>query len=354
MTGATNPNGIYGAEIFVDGVRLIAFQLDSMDYDETDYVNAHVDYKYKYQGGTYIQELFKLPGDRGPAYRENSGDDTIMLKDTNIHSIRIRTFDAKNNSSEIIFRLQHDHRPVAILAHPSPKKFVPNTVNIFEQNHFEVYLPDDCMYDTVSAVYDEVDSRGRDAISPICRFGDPSVPVHNKMYVRLKPDRPLDDKLKDHVLIKRSDNRSASYRKAQWQLGWLAATFNDFGSFQAFVDSIPPGVDGLAAGDTVDLSGSTRIVLKPHDNNQVKSLRAELDGQWLRFTNDKGAAWIYSFDAHCPDGVHRLNVIVEDIAGNISNREWYFKKFPKLKSTIKKGKPGAVKKKKSAAKHKKK
>ena len=40
-----------------------------MDYNETDYVNAHVDYKYRYNGGPYLQLLFKLPGDNGRAYR---------------------------------------------------------------------------------------------------------------------------------------------------------------------------------------------------------------------------------------------------------------------------------------------
>jgi hypothetical protein len=62
VSGSANPYGIYSAKFFLDGQPLIEFALDSMDYNETDYINAHVDYKYRYKGGPYLQLLFKLPG----------------------------------------------------------------------------------------------------------------------------------------------------------------------------------------------------------------------------------------------------------------------------------------------------
>ena len=58
----------------------------------------------------------------------------------------------------------------------------------------------------------------------------------------------------------------------------------------------------------------------------MKNFRAELDGQWLRFTNDKGRSYIYKFDERCPYGVHELRVTVEDLAGN--TKSWWFKKYP--------------------------
>ena len=54
----------------------------------------------------------------------------------------------------------------------------------------------------------------------------------------------------------------------------------------------------------------------------IKNFRVELNGQWLRFTNDKGKSWIYSFDEKFPRGMHELKVTVEDEAGNITVRSW--------------------------------
>jgi hypothetical protein len=61
----------------------------------------------------------------------------------------------------------------------------------------------------------------------------------------------------------------------------------------------------------------------PHDNFEViKNFRVEVDGQWLRFTNDKGKTWIYNFDEKFPKGEHELKAIIEDEAGNVTTKTW--------------------------------
>jgi len=103
----------------------------------------------------------------------------------------------------------------------------------------------------------------------------------------------------------------------------------------------------------MDLSRASRIALRPIDNFGIKSFRAELDGKWLMFTNDKGSVHIYNFDERCPYGVHSLKVTLTDIAGNTTVKNWWFKRYPYVASKripmkkhppLRKGK--AVKKKK--------
>jgi hypothetical protein len=57
---------------------------------------------------------------------------------------------------------------------------------------------------------------------------------------------------------------------------------------------------------------------------EIKNFRGELDGKWLRFTNDKGRSFIYKFDEMCPPGVHELKVSVEDEAGNKTIKTYHF------------------------------
>ena len=129
-------------------------------------------------------------------------------------------------------------------------------------------------------------------------------------------------------MLQREYGGKRSVRKAEWHNGFFVADFEDFGNFQAFLDLKPPSVNGLGNGDTIDLSPASRIALQAADNFGVKNFRAELDGKWLRFTNDKGGSYIYKFDEHCPHGVHELKVTVEDIVGNTTTRTWWFKKYP--------------------------
>jgi len=80
--------------------------------------------------------------------------------------------------------------------------------------------------------------------------------------------------------------------------------------------------------DTMDFSSLTRIKLTPTDNFGIKSFRAELNGKWLKFTNDKARDFIYIFDEQCPYGTHQLKVRVEDLVGNFTEKIWWFKRNP--------------------------
>lgn len=332
VNGSTSPNGIYSGRIFLDEQPLIEFVLDSMDYNETNYLNAHVDYKYRYKGGPYLQLLFKLPGDNGRVYRLKKGDGTIILNDANVHAVRIEISDIKRNASELKFKVKYSN-PVPLVNQAPHKSFAPANVNIFEENDFEIYLDEDCLYDSIQPVFDRVDQPGPNAISSLFRFADASIPVHGEINIRIKPNVGIPGELMDKIVIKRTEGKSINYRKAEWQKGWVAARFDDFGSYQAFIDTASPSVNGPDSYregniDTIDLSPSKKIVFYPKDNTGVKSFRAELDGKWLMFTNDKAAAWIYNFDERCPYGVHRLKVKIEDIVGNVAEKEWWFKRYP--------------------------
>jgi hypothetical protein len=347
MNNSKSPDGIYAAKLSVDDEPQIEFVLDSIDYDETVYINAHVDYKYRYIGGAWLQHLSQLPGGHGVAYRPIKGDGVISLADTDIHLITIDVKDAFNNVSQLNFSIQHDDSLsiIGMQGYESPR-LVPNQVNEIKKPDFEMYLPGTTLYDTVQLLYYRNNSSSAYSVSAVHQVNDPSVPLHNDITVRIKPDKIIPDDWKDKILIQRS-GRGSSLRIARWEGEWLSAKFGDLGSFQAFADMISPQVndpDSHREGkeDTIDLSPSSRILFTPTDNFGIKSFRAELDSQWIRFTNDKGRNWIYVFDERCPFGIHHLKVVVEDLVGNVTEKSWWFKRYPytpppKKKKAVKKG-----------------
>jgi hypothetical protein len=242
--------------------------------------------------------------------------------------VKIEIEDVHQNTSVLSFKVQLNNRLRSLTRNNSHDSFSPNFVNVFEQKDFEIYLPENCLYDSVQRVFNRNDQVVIGAISSELQFLDPSIPAHDKINVRIKPDIVITEDQKNKVIIRRVDKKSTTYRKADWQQGWLSAAFNEFGSFQAFVDYMPPIVNELGKGDTIDLSASKNIVFYPKDNSAIKSFRGELDGRWLRFTNDKGSTWIYNFDVRCPFGVHQLKITIEDIAGNVTTKQWWFKRYP--------------------------
>jgi hypothetical protein len=75
------------------------------------------------------------------------------------------------------------------------------------------------------------------------------------------------------------------------------------------------------------MSKASRIVFTVKDNlEKHKNWWAELDGEWICFTNDKGRTFIYTFDEHCMPGNHSLVVSVADEAGNSTQQTYQFKR----------------------------
>ncbi len=360
VSGSSNPNGIFSAKLFAGDEPQVDFVIDGIDYSETVYMNAQIDYRHRYNGGPFLQHLSLLPGDHGGVYHRFSGDGVILLRDTTIKTFSIDVKDPYNNTSQLNFAVQYDDSLAAlntVTISPS-QKFIPNQVNIMEKPDFELYMPEGCLYDTVGTLYYRKSDATMYAISAMHQVNDASVPVHDNMTIRIKPDKTIPADWKNKLVMRRTA-RVSTVQKAEWQGEWLSAKFGDFGIFQLFADVEPPTINELGKGDTINLSPASRILFTPTDNFGIRNFRAELNGQWLRFTNDKSRNWIYIFDDRCPYGVYELKVIVEDLVGNTSTKKWWFKRgpyTPPKKKIISKKKKSSKKKstttKKPAAKKK--
>ena len=126
------------------------------------------------------------------------------------------------------------------------------------------------------------------------------------------------------MLIKRTWGDKTEVVKATGDGEWFTAYFKTFGDFELIADDDPPLIAG-GFHDNANLSKASRIVFVPKDNNEeIKNFRAELDGKWLMFTNDKGKLFIYKFDEMCPRGKHELKISVEDEAGNTTEKILHF------------------------------
>ncbi|HUM64227.1 MAG TPA: M23 family metallopeptidase [Chitinophagaceae bacterium] len=303
ISGSNNQDGIFSAKLFIDGKPIAGFEIDSISYAETGYMNAHIDYSFKHNGGAYLQHLSRLPGDRGPVYLPY-GEGTIHLDDTTIHDAKVEIRDAYGNSTVLNFSIQFSNLTSGDISHPGHPHFTPGIVSILEKPGFEVYLPELSLYDTIPVLYYTIQKNSSGALSAQHSLNDPAIPVHGNFTVRVKPNEELPGKWYDKVILQREFGGRKTIRKASYENGFLVADFGDFGNFQAFLDLEPPAISGLGNADTLNLSGASSIVLQPTDNFGIRSFRAELNGEWLRFTNDKGRLHVYKFDERCPYGVH--------------------------------------------------
>ena len=319
FSGSNNPNGIYSAKVYVDEQPVSSFTHDNIGYDETRYINAQIDYPYDARGGASLQHITPLPGATEVAYDTYGGDGIIYLEDNEPHAVLIEVYDANKNVTRIPFRIQYDGSLTPTSNSNTTEQFLPNQINVFERETFQVVTSEKTMYDAANVSFTQSNSAAANAVSPLYTFLSAAIPSHDSVTIRIKPTENIPDEWKNRIVIKSVAGSRTSLQKAVWQKGWLMAKFRQFGTYQAFIDNVPPTVNAVPA----NLTRATRIVFTPTDNfNVIKSFRVEVDGQWLRFTNDKGRTWIYTFDDKFPRGEHQLKVRIEDEAGNVTEKTW--------------------------------
>lgn len=323
-TGSSNLNGIYEAVLFDNNNAVVGFRMDAISYDATRYLNAHIDYRTKTNGGAYLQHLSELPGYLHSIYTKFNGDGVLDLSDQQPHEIKIVVKDANGNSSTATTTIRYNGSPVAY-APPAGKRFYPLMVDVFESDDCEFIIGERTLYDSVTIAHKRSLSSLPAVISAVHTIGATYIPLQDAMAVRIKPIIDPEPSQRERVVMQRFAGTKKDVMKVSWQNGWAMAGFRDFGSFQLVVDNEAPQILPVGFTEGANLAKSSRISFTVKDNlDKWKVLRTELDGKWIRFTNDKGRYFHYRFDENCGPGDHILKVIAMDEAGNQAEKSFRF------------------------------
>jgi hypothetical protein len=322
QTGSKNPNGIFQGIIYDNGQAVSGFRMDSISYNDTRDINAHIDYPTHQRGGPYYQLLFKLPGYSHSIYHEARTGSRLNLEDGKLHEIRIELKDTHGNSSNLEFKVRYQPEEKANTDFPG-KIFYPGMLDGYETPDAAFYLGEKCLYDSVHLVYQAIPIEGKEIVSSTHHFGNNQIPLADPMTVRIKLSNQVNQK--PRILLQWTEGEDFEVKKPEWLGDWATASFWSFGNFRLILDTIPPVISVRGIVENANLQRSDRIAVLVEDNNKkVKNFRGTLDGKWLMFTNDKARAFIYHFDEYCKPGKHELKIYAEDEAGNSTTKVLHF------------------------------
>ncbi len=323
---STNKNGIYEAILFENEQPVVGFQLDSIGYDETRYLNAHIDYRLRSTGGPFVQHISRLPGYQPSPYREFSGNGVILIEDDSIHQMRIAVKDGDGNTSNLRFDIKRGMVPPEKAADDSiaiyrQRNFHPGFVNVFENDKLRFFLRETALYDSIRFTYRETPAANGGTIFQL-HNGNTPVQGYYPIHIKGTAGNPY----RDRMVMKCYWGSRTDFAKAEPEANdWYKASFREFGYFVLMPDTIPPLITPIGFKDGINTAKLRRIAFTISDNSEdVFNFNAMLDGQWLRFTNDKGRTFIYNFDEQCGPGAHQLTISVEDYVGNRTERTYNF------------------------------
>lgn len=315
---ATGTLGIYEMQLYVDDQLYFAWQLDSISYSVTRYMNAHADYPTKKQNKGWFQLAHRLPNDRLPVYNNASGQfGRIKFNANQYRNVRIVCLDANMNSSTIQF-----------IVHGSGKKttqakcvnwFKAGQANRLENAWMKIELNEQALYDDVC--FNSGVSINQETKQYRYRIHQSSLPLHTAMRVTLMPRMPIPDSLARFVTLVRIEGKQRNGQAASLINKQVVATVKEAGEYDIVIDQTPPRITStIKNGDRIIENQPLSFVIVD-ETTSVSRAEAYVDGAWLRLVQ-QGNRYYYEPDAHFPAGKHTLRISASDENNNISTREF--------------------------------
>jgi hypothetical protein len=299
--------------------------MDSFSFNESRYINSHIDYETFLKENIYIERTYLLPNDRLSVYHNVISKGIFNFADGRKHHIEIIVADICNNKSSLSFyvnsapptnhetRVETDENNAVLMPYNRNNKFI--TKNVV------VNIPSGSLYDTLYFEFKK--SAGRTGMySDIYQIHNKYTPVHKPYNLSIKPDHVPQGKGTKLLIIQLDDDMKKIPVSSIWDNGYLTATLRTFGTFFVGIDTIPPfiSLSGFTSG--ANLEGKTGLKIKIRDNfSGIKAYEPEIDGRWALFEYDqKNDLLTYKFDSTRiqKGSKHNLTLRVTDNRDNVS------------------------------------
>ncbi len=326
MNGSPNKVAVYSIELSIDSTSVFKYIMDGFYFDESRYVNSHIDYEAYMKDNIYFERAFILPDDKLSAYKNVINRGLFNFNDNKSHRAEIIVTDANNNKSVLTFQIIAQSEK----AQPFPgfidkNIMMPyNRTNKFSSENISINIPEGALYDTLYFSY-KTETGTSEMLSDLHYVHNKFTPVHKAYSLSIKPKFIPAGKGSKMLIVQLDDDQKKKAMATVWSDTYLMAEVLSFGKFYIGIDTIPPVIipDGFGPGE--NLSEKKEIRIKVTDElSGIKSYEPSIDGNWALFEYDqKNDMLVYKFDeTRIKKGSnHNLTLKVTDNKDNSS----YFK-----------------------------
>jgi hypothetical protein len=316
---SANKCGIYKITLEVDSTEIYRFTCNGFSYNESRYINSHIDYYRKIENNESINKLWLEPGNKLSMYDDIINRGLVKFCDSRIHLVSISVYDAKGNMSKVSFRVKSLNSAPVKPAEVICDKIIPyDKSGDFEAEGIRVHFPADALFDTLYFTYGH--HAGRPGLlSEIHQVHKESTALFDLIRIAIKPDsipHGLESKL---FLAKIDKFNHIIFMGGEMRFGYMAAEVRSFGRYAVSIDTIAPSIKpSFVKG--ANLSGRTSVtVIITDDRSGIRNFDGYIDGNWALFEYDaKNNLLTYHPDqSRIKKGtLHTFEMTVTDNRGN--------------------------------------
>ena len=332
MNNTSNRFGINSIQLVIDSIPWYTYEINEFSFDESRYINAHIDYEALVRNNMDIEKTFVLPNDKLSLYKNFMNNGLFDFSDNKTHKVSITVRDGSGNPATISFRVK-----AGIMAYQDTLAISDSSVtvmpygkeNLFIRNGVKLKIPKGALYDTLLFRYRE-SSGNHHLFSKVYHLHDIYTPLQKAATLSIIPDSIPAGK-SARLLIVRIDERGMQIAAGgKYTEGAVTANVLSLGSYAIGIDTVPPSINanGLASNPDLSLKSEIRIHIKD-DFSGINAYTGLIDGKWALFEYDaKNEVIFYKFDpTRLTKGIkHTLLITVSDNCYNVSvlSREFFW------------------------------
>jgi len=315
--------GAYSIELDIDGQRIYYHELNEIGFDESRYINSHIDYAEESKSHKAIQKCFRDENNMLSIYQCVVNDGLFRFEDNLSHPVKFIVKDFFGNTSELNFQVKSQkskEHPASSIQHlTSNTHFKCCDLNKFETENIKIDIAPCTLYSDIDFDYSMSKDTLPGKFSPVHSVHKPDVPLHTNYSLSIKA-KPVPEKLQSKATIALLDgNNTMTDQKGEYKDGWVTTDTKYFGRFAVALDTVAPGIKPYNIVNGRNMSRAKIIGVTISDNlTGIKSYRATVDGKFILMEYEyKKALLFYEFDEHVTAGKHTFAVDVTDGKNNV-------------------------------------
>ena len=300
-----DPKGLYAYTFWLNQTHKFTHALNQFAFDETKYINAHIDFPYYKLEKLRVQKCFVDDGNKFSNYQTDAHKGRVHFTQPNTHGELI--FEAADvNQNKTYVKIFYSIGPSQIdaekLAYETQVQnkacLFPGKAMLVTQDGFMASMDEKSIYDTVCYTLNTYPKK-LDAISNTYSFHTYTTPVHAPFNVSIKLPLPVDG-LEDKLLIGYAKNMGDGFVSigGNYAMGLVQAKASNFGLFKIMLDTVAPKVKRVLPKYLGNSQDTLRWDFDISDDCAgIKSYDMYLNGRWILGDFDaKNDRLTYLFD----------------------------------------------------------
>jgi len=312
-TGASNQNGFYKMDFFIDNKPVWGIKMDEYSYGETRYINSLVDYPFFKKNKQRFVKLFKDPNNKLKLFTHLENNGQLEYEAHKTYNAQVVVTDIKGNIS-ILNWCFTTSKPFLESVPKGNYQINYNEDLTFNHEGVEMSFSSKSLYTDL-----DLNIAYQDKSIPSFVIEPTYTPIHQRINVKVECPDTLKARI-DKVCITQLVGKRKSYIKPKVNRLNLDFRIRSFGKFSFDTDEDDPYVTFPHLKENGNASKHNRITIKAYDlQSGIKRYNAKLDGNWVILEYNPKKRSFYHYFENKPN--QQKHVFEIEIIDNCSNKK---------------------------------